>query len=65
MKPVIARFCLAIWVTSLMLATAATASAQVFGYITNNLDRTVSVIDTTSDTVVATIDVGIPYPYGV
>jgi len=65
MRPVIARFCLAIWVTSLMLATTATSSAQVFGYITDNLDRTVSVIDTTSDTVVATIDVGLLYPYGV
>lgn len=65
MKPEIARFFLAIWLTSLMPATTATVSAQVFGYITDNLDRTVSVIDTTSDTVVATIDVGIPYPYGV
>jgi YVTN family beta-propeller protein len=65
MKPGIACICLAIWVTSLMLATAATSSAQIFGYITDNMDRTVSVIDTTSDTVVATIDVGIPYPYGV
>jgi len=56
---------LAIWVIALMLATTATASAQIFGYITDNLDRTVSVIDTTSDTVVATIDTGIPYPFGV
>ncbi len=65
MKLVIARFHLVIWMTFLMLATSATSSAQIFGYVTDNMDRTVSVVDTSSDTVVATIDVGVPYPYGV
>lgn len=65
LKSAIARFCLATWVASLMLAIAHTSSAQVFGYITNNMDRTVSAIDTTTNTVVATIDTGIPYPFGV
>jgi YVTN family beta-propeller protein len=61
----LARCCRAAFVTVLVLAVAAPSSAQVFGYITDNLDRTVSVIDTTSETVVATIDLGLPYPVGV
>jgi YVTN family beta-propeller protein len=61
----LARCCRAALVTVPVLAFAAPSSAQVFGYITDNLDRTVSVIDTTTDTVVATIDVGFPYPFGV
>jgi YVTN family beta-propeller protein len=52
-------------VTVLVLAVAAPSSAQVFGYISDNLDRTISVINTRADAVVATIDLGIPYPYGV
>lgn len=61
----VARCCRAVCVAIIALAFAAPSSAQVFAYIPDNLDRTVSVIDTTTDSVVATIDLGIPYPYGV
>src|SRR5450755_652007 len=47
-----------------MLLSAVVAPAAPFGYITNYEDGTVSVIDTASNTVVATIP-GIPHAYGV
>ncbi len=49
-----------------MLAVAAPSSAQVYGYVTDNLDRTVSVIDTATFTVTGTIplDENVE-PYGV
>jgi YVTN family beta-propeller protein len=60
-----ARSLRAVFVAIVVIAVAVPSSAQVFGYITDNLDRTISVINTRTDTVVATIDLGIPYPYGV
>lgn len=65
MQAVIRKFRLVIFGMLLILATATTSSAQVFGYVTDNMDRTISVIDTTTDTVVKTIGVGVPYPFGV
>lgn len=59
------RCCQAAGMAALARAEAAPSSAQVFAYITDSLDRTVSVIDTTTDTVVATLDVGLPYPVSV
>jgi len=44
---------------------AVTAHADTFAYITNNMDGTVSVLDTGTLQVVATIRLGLPSPYGV
>ena len=41
-----------------LLCTSAAASAQARAYVTNNGDNTISVIDTSSNTVVATVHVG-------
>src|SRR5215510_7569776 len=43
---------------------AGAALAQVRGYVTNSNDNTVSVIDTTTNTVIATVPVG-EHPLGV
>src|SRR6266853_1562919 len=51
-------------VLSLLLLPTPTAHATPFAYITNNGSNNVSVIDTASNTVTATVAVG-PYPTGV
>src|ERR1700682_4719506 len=51
-------------VLGLLLLTAPAAQAAPFAYITNTNANTVSVIDTASNTVTATVTVG-TFPYGV
>src|SRR5215813_2594087 len=43
---------------------AASVAAAPFAYVTNSFDNTVSVLDTATNTVVATVPVG-PIPFGV
>lgn len=54
------RFVMGIFVSLLiaMVAFSLSANAQSFAYITNNSSKNVSVIDTATNTVVATVPVG-------
>lgn len=54
----------ALGITMLMLLLAGNAGAAPYAYITNLYDNSVSVIDTATDTVTATVNVGI-MPFGV
>ncbi len=60
----VGKSCLFLAIMLTVSLFGASAWAAPFAYITNSVSNTVSVIDTSSNTVVATVFVGI-YPWGV